>query len=324
MFDIDIVIPWVDGNDPAHVEKLKKWGKGGVLSLSDVGGQTRYASIGEIFVCVASINRFAPFVRKIFIVTDSQDPKLDAFLDANFPEGHIPVEIVDHKVIFKGYESYLPVFNSRAIETMLWRIPGLSEHFVLMNDDFLIVSPLKADDFFLSDGRPVCYARKYSTRFGKIVRFLKPPKNGHKNISFKQSMMTAASIVGEGCYFLRLEHTPRPLLRSWYEGFFQTRQDVIIKNISCRFRDLSQYNAEELEYLPLYREGKCVLRAPFPSLVYMEPKNKRDYLKKKMALLEADKEAKFCCFNSLDQASQDDVKMITEWIFDRVGLVYPS
>ena len=40
----------------------------------DVGGNCRFQSLGEIRYCVESINIFAPFIRKIFIVTDGQDP----------------------------------------------------------------------------------------------------------------------------------------------------------------------------------------------------------------------------------------------------------
>ena len=112
---IDIVIPWVDGNDPVHTAKRLKHTTENEGNLEDVGGSSRFSSIGEIFYCILSINRFARFVRKIFIVTDGQDPHIGEELSAMLPKGMIPMEIVDHKVIFRGYEEYLPTFNSRAI-----------------------------------------------------------------------------------------------------------------------------------------------------------------------------------------------------------------
>lgn len=67
-------------------------------------------------------------VRKIYIVTDRQDPHLDKPLAEALPEGHIPMEIIDHKVIL--------------------RIPGLSERFLLMNDDFMFIGKARPEDFF--------------------------------------------------------------------------------------------------------------------------------------------------------------------------------
>ena len=139
---IDIVIPWVDGDDPVLAAKRRQYLTGKREDKhADVAAATRYCDLGVIFWCIDSINIFAPFIRKIFIVTDGQDPHLEEHLTARFPKGHIPVEIVDHSVIFKGYEKYLPTFNSRSIEALIWRIPGLSEHFLLMNDDFFLAGP---------------------------------------------------------------------------------------------------------------------------------------------------------------------------------------
>ena len=317
--DIDVVIPWVDGNDPSHREILSRYASGAVRSRNDVAGPTRFVSLGEIFWCIASLNRFAPWVRRIFIITDGQDPGLTPFISRHFPEASIPVEIVDHKVVFRGYEEYLPVFNSRAIESVMWRIPGLSEHFLLLNDDFLLTKPVTPDYFFLPDGRPLCYARKFSIAWVRLLRALKPKKGGRKNISFKESMLRAAEIVGEKKIILRLEHTPRPLLKSWYEEYFSSHEDVLLRNIRCRFRDPSQYNAEELEYLPLYRNGACEVRAPFEYLFFLQPKKKKDYIARKMEKLRAGDWC-FCCFNSLDLASEDERKLIVSWIEDRLSL----
>ena len=100
---IDAVITWVDGDDPRHRAKRQQFGTQRQFSEENVAGDTRFKSLGEIFYCVASINRFAPWINKIYIVTDEQNPNLEPFLEHHFPEGYIPMEIVDHKVIFRGY-----------------------------------------------------------------------------------------------------------------------------------------------------------------------------------------------------------------------------
>ena len=98
---IDIVISWVDGNDPDHKRKIDAYRSGQKYSKADdVAGKTRFANNGEINFCVASINRYADFVRQIFIITDGQDPCLDEFINKHF-DNPVPVRIIDHKTIFE-------------------------------------------------------------------------------------------------------------------------------------------------------------------------------------------------------------------------------
>ena len=104
---IDAVITWVDGDDPRHKAKREQYGDRRIFAQDDVAGSTRYKSLGEIFYCIASLNRFAPWLNKIYIVTDEQNPMVEEFLRKHFPEGTIPMEIVDHKVIFRGYDPRL-------------------------------------------------------------------------------------------------------------------------------------------------------------------------------------------------------------------------
>ena len=112
-----MVITWVDGDDPEHRAKRAEFGGKVAAVRDDVGGEVRYSSRGEIFYCVGSVLRFASWVRKIWIITDNQNPRLDEFVERNFPNRTTEIEIVDHRTIFEGYEEYLPTFNSISIET---------------------------------------------------------------------------------------------------------------------------------------------------------------------------------------------------------------
>ena len=75
-------------------------------------------------------------VRTIWLVTDDQVP---AAIDRPKAEQE-NIRIVDHREIFRGYEQFLPTFNSYAIETMLWRIDGLADRFLYFNDDMMLVA----------------------------------------------------------------------------------------------------------------------------------------------------------------------------------------
>lgn len=313
MFDIDIVIPWVDGGDPAFRERMVKYAGPASLSKDDVAGPVRFADNGELQWCVASINRYAPFVRRIYIITDGQDPCLGPFLEQNFKDGCIPVEVVDHKVIFRGYEEYLPVFNSRSIETMMWRIPGLSEHFVLMNDDFLILKPLTPDDFFTRDGKVVAYVKPALTAFVKFEHMLKPSDKGRTKATFKASMIEAARIVGFDSTLLYLSHCPRPLLKSTYEDFFSANERYLLSNIRDRFRTADQFNSQELTYLLLKRQGRLKVRKPSRYLCFLQPGLRRHNFTKNFLKLNRGTYS-FCCFNSIEKASQRQRTLIEEWV----------
>ena len=315
-FPIDIVLPWVDGDDPDHIRHRNQFCTDyGETSREDVGGNSRFQSLGEIRYCIESINLYAPFIRKIFIVTDGQDPLLDEYMSSKFPGGHIPMEIVDHKVIFRGYEGYLPVFNSRAIEAMIWRIPDLSEHFILMNDDFMFIKDASPEDFF-RDGKTVCYAKRRLTCWSRFIGLFRPHSKGHKRISFKESMMNAARIMNRRNSYLYLGHTPRALKRSFYEDFFTKREDVMRRNISYRFRDSHQFNSQELFYIAEDRKGACIIVPTSQRLIYLIPKPKRGkrYIERKIRKMDKKTGAIFCCINTLSLATPDDQKRVLDWV----------
>ena len=298
-----------------------EYGNRSIFKADDVAGSTRFASVGEIFYCVASLNRFAPWLNKIYIVTDEQNPKVEEFINRHFPEKHIPVEIVDHKEIFRGYEEYLPTFNSISIESMTWRIPGLSEHYIEFNDDFLLTAPTKPEDFFTPDGKVVCYGKKYSSLLVRITRLTKYRKNGNKIVSFKETMCNAARLLGHYLSFIKLYHTPRALLKSVFEEYFSKHPENLRKNISHRFRCSNQYNVQEIQYLILRDSARCELRRAYDNLLYLKPKkNKPEYTIRKLELFSSKPGFKFACINSLDQTTEDNQKMIIKWIERRIGL----
>ncbi len=311
---IDAVITWVDGDDPAIREKRMRFGNPSLFNVEDIAGDTRYKSVGEIFWLVASINRFAPWINKIWIVTDNQDPCLDDFLNENFPDGCIPYEIVDHKVIFRGYEQYLPTFNSISIESMTWRIPGLSDAYIVFNDDLMLGCPISPEDFFGPDGTMVVYGKRYSMMWMQLKLRL-----GKKLDMYMSYLFNAVLIAGSHRTYLKTDHTPRGLCRSWFEDFFSNNEELLIRNIKHRFRDLSQYSSELVQYSMLDRQGKCVIKSFRDHMFYMKPKKISGYVDRKLRKLST-RSYKFCCFNSIEKASPDDLKKIISWVKEHLNI----
>lgn len=317
---IDAVITWVDGDDPRHRAKRQQFGTQSQFNEENVAGETRFKSMGEIFYCVVSINRFAPWINKIYIVTDEQNPNLEPLLERVFPEGYIPMEIVDHKTIFRGYEEYLPTFNSISIESMTWRIPGLSDRFIEFNDDLILAAPVTPNDFFVGEDGVACYASKRCFWFTALTRQFKRRKGGVKLVSYKETMLNGAAQAGNRRYFLKMEHTPKALSRKFYDEYFTAHPEVLARNISHRFRHSSQFNPQELQYMLLYREGLCGLRPVKENLFYLKPKDDVGYIEKKLHKFAENSGCKFACFNSMDQAPEPGLKLITDYICRRISI----
>ncbi len=131
---VDAVITWVNGNDKNWQKKINTYSES-KINFSSENHLKRYNSIGEVDIAIKSIIKFAPFIKNIFLVTDDQSPESFDSLKSLAQEKGINLELVDHKVIFSGFEEYLPTFNSCSIISMLFKIPNLSEHFIIFNDD---------------------------------------------------------------------------------------------------------------------------------------------------------------------------------------------
>ena len=136
-------------------------------------------------------------------------------------------------------------------------------------------------------------------------------------MTFKGTLLNSARIAGQNWRYLKLDHTPRPLLRSFFEEWNASHPDLLRRNIGFRFRDASQYSCEELHYLELQKSNKLIVLPVHDVLFYLEPKNKKDYIAKKMQKLMAGS-YKFCCFNSIDKASGTDFKLVTDWINEKI------
>lgn len=148
---IDVVVTTVDSSDPVWLEKFNTTLKGvaGEIRLSKTTNAARFTSHDELRFVLRSIYYYAPYVRTIHIVTDAQCPE---WLDTSHPR----IRLVDHRDIIDP--QYLPTFNSDAIESCLWRIPGLAERFVYFNDDMLLMSPTTRSTFYTSNGLPRFFA----------------------------------------------------------------------------------------------------------------------------------------------------------------------
>lgn len=153
--EIDLVYLWVDGNDPVWLAKKNAYLPGDRQVDPEAAGECRYAENDELRYSLRSAEQFAPWIRRVYIVTDDQTP---AWLDTSNPR----VRVVAHREIMPA--DILPVFNSTVIELFLDRIPGLAEHFLFANDDMFFSRRVDPGFFFGEDGRPVVRLKTQSLK----------------------------------------------------------------------------------------------------------------------------------------------------------------
>ncbi|OUE09416.1 Capsular polysaccharide phosphotransferase SacB [Clavibacter michiganensis] len=153
-FDIDMVFSWVDGNDPEFQKRRAERMKDVVVGEGD-DSEARFRQIDELKYALRSVYLFAPWVRRIFIVTDSPKPAWLA--------DHPAVTFVRSEEFFTDPDA-LPTHNSQAVESQLQHIPGLSEHFLYSNDDMFFGRPVQPGMFFSPGG--ITKFIEASTRIG--------------------------------------------------------------------------------------------------------------------------------------------------------------
>lgn len=316
---IDAVVTWVDGNDPRHLAKRQQHLPPALQGVE--GAQpTRFNSRGEILYCLGSILKFAPFVRRIYVITDSQVPEGLERLRARFPTAAEKIEIIDHKTIFHGHEDLLPTFNSLAIETMLHRIPGLAQHYIYLNDDFFIIKPVDATDFF-RDGKPVLrgrwrQAQEISVRRGiqRIKeRFRRTPLE-LRSVSYKVTQWRGFLTAGMPDRYYWHDHTPHAFDRKQVEAAFSEKPHLMRENAAFRFRDPRQFCVKS------FVDAKEIMlqnqQFEPTALVYMQPWRKRwqqAYIRRKLRVAQKP-ETLFACVQSLDQASDEAAAAVENWL----------
>lgn len=308
MAEIDAVIAWVDGADQAHAQKrLAHMAREGRTRRNNATFETRFVQQGEIYYCIASILKYAPFVRKIYVVTDGQRP---AFIDG-FPGSGLcepgKIEVVDHRDLFGGHEEVLPTFNSRTIESMLWRIPGVAEYFLYFNDDFFLNASLRQEQLLSTDGSVKLNGRMravgprlWQWRWKRWRSKLQG--NQYPEPSFQMGLMLSAKLLGLEQY-LRIPHMPYLFRRDTLMEYFSRHPLVLSRQLAYRFRDLSQFVpaglANHLEMLAGRAEIQDVL-----CCAYIESSTTPEQEQLAVTAIR-DETLPFACIQSLDSYGSD-------------------
>ncbi len=142
---VDVVFLWVDGADAewsARRDRVIEELTG--VAPADSIDPSRFRDNGELKYSMRSVFQHCDWVRNIILVTDGQTP---SWLDTSHPR----IRMVDHRELF-GDAGALPTYNSHAIAGRLHHIDGLSDRYLIFNDDVFIGHDIPANQFFEPNG----------------------------------------------------------------------------------------------------------------------------------------------------------------------------
>ncbi len=316
---IDAVYTWVDGNDPKHINKMMPY-LSGKNNWKNKNFKTRFQQVNELEYSIKSIIKFAPFIKNIYIVTDNQIPDFLETYNKNKTAEQPNITVVDHKVIFKENKEVLPVFNSMSIETVIYKTPNLSEHFVYLNDDFMLLNPVKPTDFFI-DGLPVIRGkwkmfdeRIFFKRWYNKLLLFQGKKSKSSLYGYKRAQQIAAKIVGFKEKYFKMHHTPNSIRKSTLKNFFNENNAVLRQNIVDRFRSPKQYILQSLANHLEIKNNTCVLKEDYQLLFIRSFKKPLFWYKMVLNIKSKNKNTIFLCVQSLDKAPKTIVQFLINWL----------
>jgi len=230
---------------------------------------------------------FAGWIKNIHIIT--RRPQVPAWLDVDNPR----VNVVHHDEL-SGFAPYLPTFNSTAIESFVHAIPGLSDHFLYLNDDFLFGAPTVLEDFLTAAGKQ----RVFGTYFGIWLPF----RIYRKRWKFFSTV--------------HLEHCPRFIYKPFWEAMLEANKEALHRTRSSRFRAGSDLRMDRLYRMwmlgPKRRHAEAVkARELLEFHRFHQIDNDREEQARALDAL-VEMRPKFYCLND-DQGSNPDA-----WVCDRV------
>lgn len=303
---IDFVVTWVNGDDPEWQQKRKNCSTG--QESANFNAESRFRDMGTFKYWFRAVEKYAPWVNKIFIVTDNQKP---SWLNIEHPK----LELIDHTSILDV--NNLPTFNSNAIELSFEKIPGLMSRFVLFNDDTFINKSVSPDFFFdAATGLP---------RDTKAYDVISPTQGGsyfsfndiyciNKIAKKDNDWLEMAKLLLQGNLSIFLKNLlvmPHKAITGYFDphmpiSYFKKSFSTVRKSfpvqwnetISSNFRNNNNINHLLVRYYQLEKLG----------YVYRNPKLNKYYSISDIEAIEKDiidKKHSLICINDNDEISND-------------------
>ncbi len=174
--DIDLVYTYVNSGDEKWLEERKHFSDGMGMP------ECRFRDNDELLYSLRSVEKNAPWIRNIYIVTNSSVPK---WLNTSNKR----IRIIHHSEIMPL--DILPCYDSNLIEFYIYKIKGLSDIFLYANDDTFFGNKV-SESFFVKNNKP-------------IIRMIKKNELGDSN--YHKSIKNARRIISQK-YDINLDYVP--------------------------------------------------------------------------------------------------------------------
>lgn len=320
--EIDFVLPWVDPSD-------KDW-QDSKNTHSKTSLDHQYRDMNTLKYVLRSIEENCPWYNKIHIITCGHTPE---WLNTE----HARINIIKHEDLY-FQSSDLPTFSSSSIEMNLPNMKGVSEKFIYLNDDCIILNQLDQSRFF-KKGKPVDFFShgwiKRGRFFGtirKIDTWVSSLNNIinliNKDICIKEKKGCSKSYLYHRSYTIKTKisnllferihkkliwiehwHHPQPYLMSSLKETYKRYKNHMDNCSKNKFRsndDLTQYIYRykalmDGEYYPtMHKDGLCI-----------NIKSTK-HTKKTINRLNKTKQINFICFNDSNITNSDFILIKNE------------
>jgi hypothetical protein len=278
---IDVVYTWVNGSDPKWLEMVSKYCDPAAVD------RDRFGQSDELRYSLRSVQMYAPWVRAIYILSNCSPPSWFA--------GSENIKWIRHEDIIP--ESYLPLFNSHAIETFIHNLPGLSEQFLYFNDDFFLGGFVRPTDFFTAYGQSVARLEPHG-----IVQHFREERDSGRAEAWQCAAANGADILKNEAGILPTKihrHAPYAIYRTTFEELLKTFANEVHMTRSARFRRCTDISFASFLYHHFALTRRRATESNENAMV-VRPTNYRRFCSQRLH-----KSVRFFCINDGGGSSED-------------------
>ena len=239
--NLSIVYTWVNGSDPTFKQQRSAHG--------NKGDESRYRETEELVHSLRSMERFMPWhTGEVILVTPNGvwPSKLD--------RSHPRLRVIDQYDIIP--ENAQPAFNSAVVEQCLFRIPGLTEIFIHMNDDYLFGRLVHPSDFITDEGGPRLFYEPSVIR-GRTSEYarLKEQKKKQWLASVFHTVGVFTDRFDDHRTLHFVKHAPFVYSKQAFVAMHRTFTAELAKAIQMKFRNYDDILVPFLHHLTLMEFG---------------------------------------------------------------------